>query len=87
MLEEAAGIPVVAMDLVGWGFSDLTPWWRQPRLPLGADLKREHLEAFRYGQMFQVCAFRSWSNGGKCIFRFWLKREGALELDCFSYIM
>lgn len=26
MLEKTAGIPVVTCDLVGWGFTDLTPW-------------------------------------------------------------
>uniref|UniRef100_A0A7S3R5K7 AB hydrolase-1 domain-containing protein n=1 Tax=Dunaliella tertiolecta TaxID=3047 RepID=A0A7S3R5K7_DUNTE len=51
MLEQNAGMPVVAVDLIGWGFTDVQAWQRKPLMPLGADLKREHLEAFRQQQL------------------------------------
>ncbi|KAF5838850.1 Alpha/Beta hydrolase protein [Dunaliella salina] len=44
-------MPVVAVDLIGWGFTDVQAWRRKPLMPLGADLKREHLEAFRQQQL------------------------------------
>lgn len=51
MLEQTAGMPVVAVDLIGWGFTDVQAWRRRPLMPLGAGLKREHLEAFRQQQL------------------------------------
>ncbi len=39
--------PIVALDLVGWGFTDHAAWRRNPDLPVSAALKREHLECFR----------------------------------------
>lgn len=46
-LTQSLDMPVVALDLVGWGFTDHAAWRRDPSLPVSPALKREHLEAFR----------------------------------------
>ncbi|KAJ9528549.1 hypothetical protein QJQ45_020465 [Haematococcus lacustris] len=47
LLQQRAGLPVVAVDLLGWGFTDHAAWQRHPRLPVTPALKCAHLEAFR----------------------------------------
>ncbi|KAJ9527729.1 hypothetical protein QJQ45_000417 [Haematococcus lacustris] len=47
LLQQRAGLPVVAVDLLGWGFTDHAAWQRHPRLPVTPALKCDHLEAFR----------------------------------------